>query len=95
MSQSPSQRTLIHRARDALRVKLTPEQRTSLGRIMKERVGEFPPCSVCRNPSGWTIGGSLVAPEGAGPFVTFSCTKCGHTLHFHARVLGLLPGGQG
>lgn len=77
---------------------LTPPQRLSLGRLLKEKVGDFPPCAVCRNAGGWSIGGSLVhapAVEGdtaIGPLVAMSCTRCGHTLFFHARHLGLLEG---
>lgn len=74
-------------------MKLTPEQRARLGQLMREKVGDFPPCAVCRNAAGWSIGGTMIASEGAGPFVAFSCTKCGHTLLFHARHLGLVEPG--
>lgn len=76
-------------------VRLTPPQRLSLGRLLKEKAGDFPPCAICRSAAGYSIGGSLVrAPamegdESVGPLVAMSCTKCGHTLFFHARILGL------
>lgn len=82
-------------------MRLTQPQRLALGRLLKEKVGEFPPCPACKNVSGWTIGGSLVmAPaadgeQGVGPLVAMSCTRCGHTLFFHARILGLTEGAEG
>lgn len=83
-------------ARLAPAMRLTPAQRLALGRLLKEKVGDFPACAVCRNAGGYSIAGSLVvAPaaegEGAvGPLVAMACTKCGHTLLFNARTLGLL-----
>lgn len=77
-------------------MRLTQPQRLALGRLLKERVGDFPPCAVCRSASGFTIGGALVtAPavegeQGVGPLVAMSCGKCGHTLFFHAKLLGLV-----
>lgn len=70
-------------------MKLSPDQRKELGRLLKERVPDFPACGLCKNATGYSISGSLLYPEGAGPFVAMSCTKCGHTLLFHARTLGL------
>lgn len=70
-------------------MKLTAEQRKELGTILKQRIGDFPPCAFCKNATGYSIAGSLIAPEGAGPYLAMSCTKCGHTLLFHAKTLGL------
>jgi hypothetical protein len=70
-------------------MKLTPEQRQQLGRLLKEKVGDFPACGICRNVTGYSIAGNLIAPEGAGPYLAMNCTRCGHTLLFHARTLGL------
>lgn len=76
-------------------MRLTQPQRLALGRLLKEKVGEFPPCAACKSGAGWTIGGSFVtAPaiegdQGVGPLVAMSCTKCGYTMLFHARLLGL------
>lgn len=70
-------------------MKLTPEQRAQLGRLVKEKIGEFPPCAVCKNATGWTIGSQLLFPDASGPYVTMRCTRCGHTLLFHAATLGL------
>ena len=82
-------------------MKLTPPQRLALGRLLKEKTGDFPPCALCRNATGWTIGGSLVVapaadgtPGGVGPLVAMTCTRCGHTLFLHAKVLGLLDGAE-
>jgi hypothetical protein len=61
-------------------MKLTPEQRQTIGRLLKEKVPEFPPCAVCRNPTGWSIAGQVIYPDATGPFIVMSCTKCGHTL---------------
>lgn len=74
-------------------MKLTPDQRARLGPLLREKVGAFPPCAVCGNATGWSIGGSTIDAEGAGPFVAMSCTKCGHTLLFHASLLGLVEEG--
>lgn len=77
-------------------MRLTPAQRLALGRLLKEKVGDFPACAVCKNAGGYAIAGSLVhAPaldgEGSvGPLVAMACGKCGHTLLFNARTLGLL-----
>lgn len=82
-------------------MRLTPPQRLALGRLLKEKVGDFPPCPVCKNAAGWSIAGSLVhapALEGAdavGPLVAMACTRCGHTLLFNARILGLSVGPDG
>lgn len=77
-------------------MRLTPAQRLALGRLLKEKVGDFPACAVCRHAGGYAIAGSLVhAPaldgEGSvGPLVAMACSKCGHTLLFNAKTLGLL-----
>lgn len=70
-------------------MKLTPAQRQDLGRLVKEKIGEFPACAVCKNATGWTIAGDLLYPDASGPYVAMRCTKCGHTLLFHAKTLGL------
>lgn len=80
-------------------MRLTQPQRLKLGRLLKERVGDFPACPVCRNASGWLLPSSfLAAPawapeegEPAGvPLVAITCNQCGHVLLFHAARLGLL-----
>lgn len=77
-------------------MQLTKPQRLLLGRMLKEKVGEFPACTACRNATGWSIGGHLVrlphADGGAAgpPLVSFTCSKCGHVLLFNAQVLGIL-----
>lgn len=79
-------------------MRFTQAQRLLLGRLLKEKVGEFPACPVCRGVA-WTIPSSfVVAPvlapaegEAEGvPLVAIACSKCGHTLFFNARVLGML-----
>lgn len=73
-------------------MKLTPEQRKELGRLIQEKVPQFPACGFCKNNTGYSIAGSVIYPDATGPFVVMSCTKCGHTLLFSARVLGLEVG---
>lgn len=79
-------------------MRFTQPQRLQLGRLLKEKVGEFPACPVCRGMA-WTIPSSFVlapalAPaenEPVGvPLVAIACSKCGHTLFFNARILGML-----
>lgn len=74
-------------------MKLTPPQRIELGRLVKDKIGEFPVCAICRNATGWTIGSDLVHADAGGPYLTMRCTKCGHTLFFHAKTIGLTPEG--
>lgn len=77
-------------------MQLSKAQRLLLGRMLKEKVGDFPACAACGNKTGWSIGGHLVClpfadGSAAGPpLVSFTCSKCGHLLMFNAQVLGVL-----
>ncbi|HUR70254.1 MAG TPA: hypothetical protein VM370_13500 [Candidatus Thermoplasmatota archaeon] len=70
-------------------MKLTPEQRKEIGRLVQEKVPQFPPCAMCQNATGYAISGNLLYPDASGPYVAMSCSKCGHTLFFSAKRLGL------
>lgn len=59
-------------------------------------------CPVCGHTS-WSIsddiieirpfrGGSLVVGGSLYPFIVVTCTTCGHTLLFNAKVAGLVEG---
>ena len=70
-------------------MKLTPEQRKELGRLIQLKVPRFPACAFCGNATGYTIAGQAIYPDATGPFVVLSCNQCGHTLLFSAKTLGL------
>ncbi len=78
-------------------MKLTQPQRLQLGRLLKEKVPEFPACAVCKG-KGWKLPSSFVfapalSPEDGEPIgvplVAIACDNCGHVLFFQARILGL------